>query len=70
VPLLEKGRLSARQLVELGDVIVGRRAGRSSPEQITLFESQGLAVQDLVLASLVLAQARARGLGLELPFGG
>lgn len=70
VPLLEKGRLSSRQLVELGDVIVGRRAGRSSPEQITLFESQGLAVQDLVLASLVLAQARARGLGLELPFGG
>jgi len=69
-PLLEKGRLSARQLVELGDVIVGRRAGRSSPEQITLFESQGLAVQDLVLASLVLAQARARGLGQELPFGG
>ena len=68
-PLLEKGRLSSRQLVELGDIMAGRRGGRSSPEAITLFESQGLAVQDLVLASRVLALARERGLGQELPFG-
>ena len=69
VPLLEKGRLSSRQLVELGDIMVGRRSGRTTPEAITLFESQGLAVQDLVLASRILALARERGLGQELPFG-
>lgn len=68
LPLFEKGRLQTRQLVELGDIMVGRRPGRSDAGQITLFESQGLAVQDLALASRVLALAEARGLGQPLPF--
>lgn len=67
VPLLEKGRLHARQLVEVGDVIIGRHPGRSNPEQITLFESQGMAIQDLAVASRVLAQAERLGVGQELP---
>ncbi len=69
LPLLEKGRLQARQLVELGDILVGRRPGRQDREQITLFESQGLGIQDLVLAHRLLTQAREQGLGVELPFG-
>jgi ornithine cyclodeaminase len=68
LPLLEKGRLQPRQLVELGDVIVGQHPGRRSAEEITLFESQGLAVQDLAVAAEVLALAEARGLGQQLPF--
>lgn len=40
LPLLEKGRLHARQLIELGDVMIGRHIGRTSADQITLFESQ------------------------------
>ena len=68
LPLLEKGRLQSRQLLELGEVIVGHRTGRSDASQITLFESQGLAVQDLALASRVLALAKAQGLGQALPF--
>lgn len=68
LPLLEKGRLQSRQLVELGDIIVGRRPGRSDAAQLTLFESQGLAVQDLAVASQVLALAKAQGLGTALPF--
>jgi len=67
LPLLEKGRLHARQLVELGDVIVGCHAGRTSAEQITVFESQGMAIQDLAVGLRVLAAARERGLGIELP---
>ena len=67
LPLLEKGRLHSRQLVELGDVIVGRHAGRTSAEQITVFESQGMAIQDLAVGLRVLAAARERGLGIELP---
>src|SRR5574343_988065 len=67
MPLLEKGRLHARQLVELGDVIIGRHAGRASLEQITLFESQGLAIQDLAVALRVVQLAEARGLGCEWP---
>ncbi len=70
LPLLEKGRLSERQLVELGDVIIGRHPGRSSPQEITLFESQGMAIQDISLAVRLEAAAREQGLGVKLPFGG
>jgi ornithine cyclodeaminase len=48
---------------ELGDVIVGRRAGRTAPEEITVFESLGLGVEDVAAAALVLERAEARGLG-------
>lgn len=67
LPVLEKGRLHARQMVELGDVIIGRHAGRTDAGQITLFESQGMAIQDLALAKRVLDAALAHGLGVALP---
>lgn len=66
-PLLEKGRLHARQLVELGEVIIARHAGRSDAAQITLFESQGMAIQDLAVADELVKLAKVRGLGSELP---
>jgi ornithine cyclodeaminase/alanine dehydrogenase-like protein (mu-crystallin family) len=40
--------------------------GRSSGEQITLYKSVGVAVQDLAAAALVLAAARERGAGQEI----
>ncbi len=67
LPLLEKGRLHSRQLVELGEVIVGRHPGRASVEQMTLFESQGMAIQDLAVAVRLLAAAKASGLGRQIP---
>jgi len=69
LPWLEKGRLCERQLVELGDVIVGLHPGRTSPDEITLFESQGMAIQDIAVAVRLEALARERGLGVELPYG-
>jgi ornithine cyclodeaminase len=69
LPLLEKGRLSERQLVELGDVILGRHPGRAKAEDITLFESQGMAIQDIAVAVRLEALAREQGLGVELPYG-
>lgn len=67
LPLLEKGRLHSRQLVELGDVLTGRHPGRLSGEQITVFESQGMAIQDLAVAVRLLAAAEQAGLGVDLP---
>ena len=67
LPLLEKGRLQPRQLVELGEVIGGRHAGRSDAGQITLFESQGMAIQDLALALRVVRAAEQQGIGREVP---
>ena len=59
-----------KELIELGEILVGRLPGRREADDITLFESQGLAVQDLALAVRLEALARARGLGVELPYGG
>lgn len=42
--------------VELGEIVAGRRPGRESDDQITLFESQGLAAQDLLIADFVYNQ--------------
>lgn len=67
LPLLEKGRLHSRQLVELGDVLIGRQPGRTSAEQVTIFESQGMAIQDLAVALRVLAAAEKAALGTEIP---
>ena len=53
-------------VVELGEIIAGTRDGRTSPEQITLYKSVGVAVQDLAAAALVLDAARARGAGSEI----
>jgi ornithine cyclodeaminase/alanine dehydrogenase-like protein (mu-crystallin family) len=51
--------------VELGELVAGTRVGRTENEQITLYKSVGIAVQDLAAAALVLAAARERGIGLE-----
>ena len=69
LPALEKGRLHAGQLVELGEVLNGTRPGRTRPDQVTLFESQGMAVQDLILAAELARMARDRGLGSEVDLG-
>lgn len=67
LPVLEKGRMHVRQLVELGHIVAGHAVGRATPSQITVFESQGLAIQDLVVGASLVELARARGLGTELP---
>jgi len=48
---------------ELGEVLLGQRPGRTAPEEITLFKSLGLAVEDLAAAALLLRRARAEGAG-------
>jgi ornithine cyclodeaminase/alanine dehydrogenase-like protein (mu-crystallin family) len=53
-------------VVELGEIVAGTAAGRTSGEQITLYKSVGVAVQDLAAAALVLAAARERGVGQEI----
>jgi ornithine cyclodeaminase/alanine dehydrogenase-like protein (mu-crystallin family) len=53
-------------VVELGEIVAGAATGRSSPEEITLYKSVGVAVQDLAAAALVVAAARKRGAGQEI----
>jgi ornithine cyclodeaminase len=53
-------------VVELGELVAGTKQGRTSPEQISLYKSVGVAVQDAAAAALVLAAARERSVGREI----
>lgn len=55
---------------ELGEVLLGSVPGRTSPGEVTLFKSLGLAVEDLAAASHVVARAEAAGIGLVVELGG
>ncbi len=57
---LDAGAISPDQVKELGDVIAGKVPRRTSDDQITVFDSTGVAVQDIQIASAV---ARAVGVG-------
>lgn len=52
---------------ELGEIVDGRKPGRSDPETVTFFKSVGIAIQDLAAASRVLVNAEKLGLGTEVP---
>jgi alanine dehydrogenase len=53
---------------KIGDVITGKNPGRLSDEDITIFDSTGLAVQDIVTAWKVYEKALARGIGSNINF--
>lgn len=63
LPLVEAGFAYWDALPELGEIAAGLRPGRTSDEQVTLYESHGMAIQDLYVAAKVLELAHARGLG-------
>ncbi len=53
---------------ELGEVIAGLKAGRTSPEEIVIFDSTGMALQDVVTAAAVYERAMGKGAGTLLNF--
>jgi ornithine cyclodeaminase len=66
-----EGAVTDAHLVgEVGEVFVGRVPGRTRPDEITLFESLGLAVEDLASAHVLLELARKDGVGQWLDWGG
>jgi alanine dehydrogenase len=68
VPALEDGSLDWSRVHELADVVVDRETGRALPEDITLFKSVGLGLEDLAVAARIFERARAEGVGRPLPF--
>lgn len=64
---IAEGAITAEQAsTEIGDVITGAAIGRASAEDITLFNSVGLAIQDLAIGELIVARAREKGIGREI----
>lgn len=52
---------------ELAEIIAGKVPGRTGPDQITFFKSNGIAIEDIVVAGRIYERARERGLGREVP---
>jgi alanine dehydrogenase len=63
IPMLEGAVKGDHVEAELGEVITGKSRGRRSPQEITLFKSLGLAVEDVASAAYVLRRARETGAG-------
>jgi alanine dehydrogenase len=64
---IRDGHIAAGHIhAEVGELVSGMRPGRSSAEEITLYKSVGVAVQDAAAAQLVLAAAAKQGVGSEI----
>ncbi len=65
---VETGVVIPEAVRELGQIIAGQIPGRQNPEDITLFASQGLALEDMAVARIVYDRAIEQGVGREVDF--
>ena len=67
---LQEGAIADDHIrAELGEVLLGGAPGRQNDQEVTLFNSLGLAVEDLAAAQLVYQEAQGQGLGTSVEFG-
>lgn len=66
---LSTGELQIEDLyANLGEIVAGMKPGRQSDDEITVFDSTGLAIQDVAVARVVFEEAKRRGLGRSVDF--
>ena len=65
---VEQGIIWWEQVRSLSEVVAGRASGRVAADNITLFESQGIALEDIAVGVKIYELAKERGVGRELPF--
>ena len=64
---IREGAITERHIIaEIGEVFAGRRPGRERPDELTLFKSLGMAVEDVAAARFAYASAQAKGIGEEI----
>jgi ornithine cyclodeaminase/alanine dehydrogenase-like protein (mu-crystallin family) len=63
IPIQEGAIDKSHMIAELGEVVIGKKKPRTNNEQITLFKSNGLAIQDVATAKLVYDRALRAGVG-------
>jgi ornithine cyclodeaminase/alanine dehydrogenase-like protein (mu-crystallin family) len=69
IAAVEAAAIDANHIrAELGEVLIGARPGRTGPDELTVFRSLGLAIEDLAAADHVVRRARAEGVGTDVPF--
>ncbi|RLI15091.1 MAG: alanine dehydrogenase [Candidatus Hecatellales archaeon] len=68
---LSQGLISKEDVYgEIGEIALGRKLGRTSPSEITVFASTGVAIQDIATAEAVYRKALKRGFGLKIDLTG
>jgi ornithine cyclodeaminase/alanine dehydrogenase-like protein (mu-crystallin family) len=65
---VDRGLIAWEKVYDIAPIVAGLMAGRRSEEEITLFESQGIGLEDVAAAALVYERARQRAIGTALPF--
>jgi alanine dehydrogenase len=65
--LVAAGKLAWSEIRELGELVTGKAKGRTSPSELTLFKSLGIALEDVAFAELVYQRALAAGVGKPIP---
>jgi ornithine cyclodeaminase/alanine dehydrogenase-like protein (mu-crystallin family) len=63
VAALDQNALEWIEVTELGRIVAGRAPGRGSPEDVTLFKSLGIGLEDIAVAGKVYVKAKEKGLG-------
>ena len=66
LPAIERGVTSWESVIELGRIVAGQVPGRTSSQDITLFDSHGIAIWDIAVAIRVYRRARETGIGKEI----
>jgi ornithine cyclodeaminase/alanine dehydrogenase-like protein (mu-crystallin family) len=67
---IKSGSIAEDQVSEIAEILSGKRPGRRSPEEITVYKSSGVPIQDLVTAREIERRAIERGVGTVLDIGG
>jgi ornithine cyclodeaminase/alanine dehydrogenase-like protein (mu-crystallin family) len=66
IDLAKEGRLDWADVHELGDVVTGKAPARTSPGELTLFKSLGIALEDVAFGELIYRRAVEAGVGRKL----
>jgi ornithine cyclodeaminase/alanine dehydrogenase-like protein (mu-crystallin family) len=68
---VQSGVIGLDDIRDIGDILIGRAPGRTGPDQLTLYKNNaGQGICDVALIAKVIARARERKLGVEMPFSG
>jgi len=68
---LTKGLISKKDVYgEIGEIILGKKPGRTSQDEITVFASTGIAIQDIAVAEIAYKKALKKGFGIKINLTG
>jgi len=66
IPIREGAVTEEHIYASLGEIVIGAKPGRQSPDEITVFKSCGLAIQDIATALAIYNAAKAKGIGTQV----